>query len=102
MNLSFLDGREVEHVAIGVYQAQFYFDEDVIIRVESEFSYFDGKEKMVWRPEPGSARGAARTVGLLFTVRFLCGSSVICAARFSFLPQLSTIPVRNSPFPVLQ
>ena len=64
-DLSFLNGREVEQVAIGVYQIHFGFDEDVRISVEGQFAYFDGQEEWVWKPEPGAARIAARTVSLL-------------------------------------
>jgi hypothetical protein len=35
-DLSFLNGREVEQVAIGVYQIQFGFDEDVRVSVEGQ------------------------------------------------------------------
>ncbi len=65
LDLNFLNGREVVQVAIGVYQIQFGFDEDVIIYVESQFNYFDGQEEWIWKPEPGAAQIAARTVSLL-------------------------------------
>jgi hypothetical protein len=65
IDLSFLNAREVIQVAIGVYQIQFGFDEDVIIYVESRFNYFDGQEEWLWKPEPGAAQIAARTVALL-------------------------------------
>src|ERR1043166_8873542 len=65
IDLSFLAGRELTQVAIGVYQVQFGFDEDVTISVESEFRYFDGKAEWIWRSEPGSASIAARAVALL-------------------------------------
>jgi hypothetical protein len=42
IDLSFLNGREVEQVSVGLYQVQFGFDEDVRISVEGEFRYFDG------------------------------------------------------------
>lgn len=64
IDLSFLTGRELIQVAIGVYQIQFGFDEDVIIYVESQFNYFDGQEEWIWNPEPGAAQVAARTVSL--------------------------------------
>ena len=64
-DLSFLNGREVVQVAIGVYQIQFGFDEDVIIYVESQFGYFDGQREWVWKPEPGAAQIAAQTISLL-------------------------------------
>lgn len=65
IDLSFLKGREVGQIAIGVYQVQFGFDEDVRISVEAEFRYFDGREEWNWKPEPGKAEIAARTVELL-------------------------------------
>jgi len=64
-DLNFLNGREVTQVAIGVHQVQFAFDEDVTIYVEGGFSYFDGKNVMVWKPEPGAADIASRTSALL-------------------------------------
>ena len=67
IDLSFLAGRELIQVAIGAYQVQFAFDEDVTISIESEFRYFDGKAEGIWRPEPGSASIAARAVALLGT-----------------------------------
>ena len=65
IDLSFLNARELIQVAIGVYQIQFGFDEDVIIYVESQFNYFDGQEERIWKPEPGAAQIAAHTVALL-------------------------------------
>lgn len=65
IDLSFLNGRELTQVAIGVYQVQFGFDENVRISVESYFSYSDGQEEWIWRPEPGASQIAARTVALL-------------------------------------
>lgn len=53
---SFLQGREVGQIAIGLYQVQFGFDEDVRISVEAEFRYFDGREEWNWKPEPGEAQ----------------------------------------------
>ncbi len=55
IDLSFLTGRELIQLAIGVYQVQFGFDEDVRISVESEFRYFDGQAEWIWRLEPGSS-----------------------------------------------
>jgi hypothetical protein len=65
IDLSFLKGREVEQIAIGVYQIMFAFDEDVRISVEGRFSYFDGQREWVWEPEPGASQIAAQTVTLL-------------------------------------
>ena len=65
IDLSFLTGRELGQLAIGVYQIQFGFDEDVRISVESEFRYFDGQAEWTWRPKPNSSSIAARAVALL-------------------------------------
>ena len=65
IDLSFLAGRLVEQIAIGVYQVQFGFDENVTISVQSEFVYFDGQQEWIWKPEPGTAHTAARAVSLL-------------------------------------
>jgi hypothetical protein len=65
IDLSFLNGRELGQVAIGLYHIRFGFDEDVAISVEGGFGYFDGQAEWTWRPEPGSAQIAARTIALL-------------------------------------
>ena len=65
IDLSFLHGREVIQIAIGVYQAQFGFDEEVTICVDGEFTYFGGQGDSIWKPEPGFSPVAARTVALL-------------------------------------
>ena len=67
IDLGFLKAREVIQIAIGVYQTQFGFDEDVTIYVHSQFCYFDGRDEWVWKPEPGAPQIAARTVALLGT-----------------------------------
>jgi hypothetical protein len=63
--LSFLIGRLVVQVAIGLYQVIFGFDDDVRISVYFEFRYYDGQGEWIWRPEPDSSLLAARTVALL-------------------------------------
>jgi Family of unknown function (DUF6188) len=65
IDLSFLNGRQVEQVAIGVYQIQFGFDEDVRISTYMQFNYFDGRKEWIWKPEPGAVQIAARAVALL-------------------------------------
>jgi Family of unknown function (DUF6188) len=65
IDLSFLTGRELIQVAIGSFQVQFHFDEDVAVSVEAEFRYFDGQDERIWRQEPSSAQVAARTVAIL-------------------------------------
>ena len=65
IDLSFLKGRELIQVAIGSFQVQFHFDEDVAVYVEAEFRYFDGQQEWTWKQEPNSAHVAAQTVAML-------------------------------------
>lgn len=65
IDLSFLTGRELMQVAIGSFQVQFRFDEDVAISVEAEFHYFDGQQEWTWLQEPNSSQVAGRTVAML-------------------------------------
>ena len=65
IDLSFLTGRELIQVAIGSFQVQFHFDEDVAVSVEGEFRYFDGQQEWIWRQQPSLAHVAARTVAML-------------------------------------
>jgi hypothetical protein len=65
IDLSFLNGRQVEQVAIGTYQIIFGFDQDVKISTYVQFKYFDGQEEFIWTPAPGAAQIAARAVALL-------------------------------------
>jgi hypothetical protein len=65
IDLSFLDGRELIQVAIGLYHTSFRFDEDVAISVEGEFRYFDGQAEWIWKSEQAAALIAAKTVSLL-------------------------------------
>ena len=67
VNLSFLNGRELVQVRIGLYQVIFNFDEDVAISVEGEFRYLDGQDEWKWRPESPWHPVAARTVAPLGT-----------------------------------
>jgi hypothetical protein len=76
LDLSFLAGRELIQLAIGVYQVQFGFDEDVRISVESEFRYFDGQAEWIWRPEPRASSIAARAVALLGATIESFGSNI--------------------------
>jgi hypothetical protein len=52
VDLSFLNGRELVQVRIGLYQVIFNFDEHVAISVERKFRYFDGQDEWRWQPEP--------------------------------------------------
>jgi hypothetical protein len=65
IDLSFLAGRELIQIGIGLYQVQFHFDEDVTVSVEAEFRYFDGRDEWNWRQEPSSHQIAARMVAML-------------------------------------
>ena len=65
IDLSFLTGRELIQIAIGSFQVQFHFDEDVTVSVEAEFCYFDGQDEWIWQQEPSSPQIAARTVAML-------------------------------------
>jgi|ERR1700722_484303 len=65
IDLSFLTGRELGQVAIGLYHVRFGFDKDVAISIEGEFRYFDGLDEWIWRPEPDASQVAARTLALL-------------------------------------
>jgi len=65
IDLSFLTGRELIQVAIGSFQVQFHFDEDVTVSVEAEFCYFDGQDEWIWQQKPSSPQIAARTVAML-------------------------------------
>jgi hypothetical protein len=65
IELTFLNRREVIQVAIGLYQIIFGFDDNVTISVRAQFNYFDGNSELIWKPEPGSAQIAARTLALL-------------------------------------
>lgn len=87
IDLSFLTGRELIQLAIGVYQVQFGLDEDVRISVESEFRYFDGQTEWIWRPEPGSSSIAARAVALLGATIESSASNMDGALAFAFSNQ---------------
>jgi Family of unknown function (DUF6188) len=65
IDLSFLTGRELIQVGIGIFQVQFHFDEDVTVSVEAEFCYLDGQDEWIWRQEPSPPQIAARTVAML-------------------------------------
>jgi hypothetical protein len=65
IDLSFLNGREVIQVAMGIFQIQFGFDEDVRISVEAEFKYFDGSNESVWKYGHDYIQVAAQAVALL-------------------------------------
>jgi hypothetical protein len=65
IDLSFLYGRELVQLAIGLYQIILRFDEEVAISVEGEFRYFDGQDEWAWRPEPGSSLCAAHVASSL-------------------------------------
>jgi len=87
IDLSFLTGRELIQLAIGIYQVQFGFDEDVRISVESEFRYFDRQAEWIWRPEPGSSSIAARAVALLGATIESFGSNIDGTLTLAFSNQ---------------
>ena len=62
LDLNFLNGREVVQVAIGIYQIIFGFAEDVRISAYSQFSYFDGQQEWIWKPEPGAVTRPGSTI----------------------------------------
>jgi len=64
VDLSFLNGRELIQVAIGMYQVIFAFDEDVTISIEGMFTYSDGARETVWKPAtPDAATSALALLG---------------------------------------
>ena len=58
IDLSFLRGREVIQITIGIFQILFIFDEQVQISVESEFR-FGSTDSCVWLPGMPQAAGPA-------------------------------------------
>jgi hypothetical protein len=65
LDLNFLKGLELMHVAVSIFSVRFAFDEDVAISVTGEFLYFDGQVEWAWEPEPGKSGIASRTLDLL-------------------------------------
>lgn len=64
IDLSFLIGREVIQVAIGMFQVQFHFDKEATISVESEFEYVSNGNPSRWSPgAPAAAAPALRLMG---------------------------------------
>ena len=52
IDLSFLVGRELEQVAVGLYQVQFHFDKSVSIGVSSRFTVWDSADRVTeWSPQ---------------------------------------------------
>jgi hypothetical protein len=87
LDLSFLTGCELIQLAIGVYQVQFSFDEDVRISVESEFRYFDLQAEWIWQPEPGASSIAARATALLEATIESFGSNIDGTLTLAFSNQ---------------
>lgn len=58
IDLTFLIDREVIQVAIGVYQVQFHFDQDVCISVQSSFTYSDSQQEWTWSEKGEPARAS--------------------------------------------
>jgi uncharacterized protein DUF6188 len=63
VDLTFLQGRELIQIAIGMYHVSFNFDEKVSISVEGKFEYTSMANSSEWRP--GAPLVAATTVNLL-------------------------------------
>jgi hypothetical protein len=49
VDLSFIMGRELNQVAIGLYQVQFHFDDTVTVSVEDSFTYERLDRKDSWK-----------------------------------------------------
>lgn len=72
IDLSFLKGREVIQVAIGIHGVQFTFDKDVGISVTGSFRYVSREGCFEWQPgAPQAAAPALRLLGA--TVERVCG-----------------------------
>jgi hypothetical protein len=63
IDLTFLQGRELIQVAIGMYQVIFNFDGDVSISIEGQFEHTSKVNSSEWRP--GNPAMAVTTVNLL-------------------------------------
>lgn len=64
VDLSFLNGREVIQVAIGIHQVIFSFDEEITISVEGEFRFDSTEGPSTWKPgAPQAASSAIRLLG---------------------------------------
>jgi hypothetical protein len=64
IDLTFLKGRELIQIVIGIYQIIFHFDEEVKISAEAKFEHVSKEESCVWRPEaPALATSAVKLLG---------------------------------------
>lgn len=63
IDLSFLKGREILQIAIGIHDVQFAFDKDVRISITSSFRYVSREGSFEW--QPGAPEAAAPAVRLL-------------------------------------
>jgi hypothetical protein len=64
IDLSFLRGREVIPVAIGIHDVQFAFDKDIRFSVTGLFRYASRESSFEWQPgAPQSAAPALRLLG---------------------------------------
>jgi hypothetical protein len=74
IDLSFLKGREVIQVAVGLYQVIFALDEKVTISVEGSYELHGTEGVSVWTP--GATQVAARALSLLgTTITNACATS---------------------------
>jgi uncharacterized protein DUF6188 len=58
-DLSFLMGRELVQVAVGLYRVQFRFDDEVAVSVEDSFTYERPERKDTWKPGELNVAGLA-------------------------------------------
>jgi hypothetical protein len=64
INLSFLSGRELASVSVGLFQVTFGFDEGVSISIESEYELWTPESSCKWRRgAPDAAASALRLLG---------------------------------------
>ena len=63
IGISFIQGRELIQVAVGRYQVQFNFDQNVRISAERKYEYQSKGEIAEW--EPAGTNGAAPVLRLL-------------------------------------
>jgi hypothetical protein len=63
VDLTFLEGRQLIQIAIGIHQVIFAFDDELTISVERKFRYSSQNQSSEWHP--GAKEIAARTVELL-------------------------------------
>jgi hypothetical protein len=58
LDLSFLTNKELIQVAVGQFQVQFHFMENIAINVENMFVYHSADGMTIWRPNELAAAAA--------------------------------------------